>query len=232
MRLSQKSRSSVSNFESVETVSSRTRVRSVSGVKTGQAGTPPPLGSWLPPNRWMAQEQNLVIGGAMTDPKGDRSKGPSEQEDPDVFVRVVERRPDGLVIRGAKAHQTGCINSHWILVMPTMRLSARDRDYAVVCAVPVDAPGLTISTGGSRATRGAWRGVTASGVATGRSTNRAELLRRTFALELHCRRIFSYDGAVLPARHGRLARQRRARCEGARDSRRARRAVTKERCVE
>jgi 4-hydroxybutyryl-CoA dehydratase/vinylacetyl-CoA-Delta-isomerase len=91
----------------------------------------------------LAQTQNLVIGGAMTDPKGDRSKGPSEQEDPDLFVRVVERRPDGLVIRGAKAHQTGCINSHGILVMPTMRLSPADRDYAVVCAVPVAHPGLS-----------------------------------------------------------------------------------------
>lgn len=89
------------------------------------------------------QEENLVIGGAMTDPKGDRSKGPSEQEDPDVFVHIVEKREDGIVIRGAKAHQTGCINSHWILVMPTMRLTPKDKDYAVVCAVPVDHPGLS-----------------------------------------------------------------------------------------
>jgi 4-hydroxybutyryl-CoA dehydratase/vinylacetyl-CoA-Delta-isomerase len=93
------------------------------------------------------QAQNLVIGGAMTDPKGDRSKGPSEQDDPDLFVRVVERRPGGVVIRGAKAHQTGCINSHWIVVMPTMRLTPRDRDYAIVCAVPVDDPGLTFVVG-------------------------------------------------------------------------------------
>ena len=64
----------------------------------------------------------FVLGGAMTDPKGDRSKTPSEQHDPDLFVRVVERRPDGVVIRGAKMHQTGCLNSHWLLVMPTMRL--------------------------------------------------------------------------------------------------------------
>jgi 4-hydroxybutyryl-CoA dehydratase/vinylacetyl-CoA-Delta-isomerase len=93
------------------------------------------------------QEENLVVGGAMTDPKGDRSKGPSEQDDPDVFVRIVERRSDGIVIRGAKAHQTGCINSHWILVMPTMRLSERDRDYAVVAAVPVEHPRLTFIYG-------------------------------------------------------------------------------------
>ena len=89
------------------------------------------------------QRQNLVLGGAMTDVKGDRSKGPAEQADPDLFVHVVERREDGVVIRGAKAHQTGCINSHWILVMPTLRLTEADRDYAVVVAIPVDAEGLT-----------------------------------------------------------------------------------------
>ncbi len=33
----------------------------------------------------MVQKENLVIGGAMTDPKGDRSKGPAEQDDPDLF---------------------------------------------------------------------------------------------------------------------------------------------------
>jgi 4-hydroxybutyryl-CoA dehydratase/vinylacetyl-CoA-Delta-isomerase len=89
------------------------------------------------------QEENYVIGGAMTDPKGDRSKGPADQADPDLFVRVVERRAGGLVLRGAKLHQTGCINSHWLLVMPTQRLSAREREYAVVAALPVDAPGLS-----------------------------------------------------------------------------------------
>ena len=93
------------------------------------------------------QQENFVVGGAMTDPKGDRSQGPSEQADPDLFVRVVERRPDGVVLRGAKMHQTGCINSHWIVVMPTMRLGPADRDYAVVGAIPVDAPGLTFIYG-------------------------------------------------------------------------------------
>ncbi|MEO7331764.1 MAG: 4-hydroxyphenylacetate 3-hydroxylase N-terminal domain-containing protein [Minicystis sp.] len=94
-----------------------------------------------------AQEENLVIGGAMTDPKGDRSKGPSEQADRDVFVHIVERREDGVVIRGAKAHQTGCINSHWIVVMPTMRLQDKDGDFAIVCAVPVEDPGLSFIYG-------------------------------------------------------------------------------------
>jgi 4-hydroxybutyryl-CoA dehydratase/vinylacetyl-CoA-Delta-isomerase len=91
----------------------------------------------------LVQTQNAVIGGAMTDPKGDRSKAPHEQADPDLFVHVVERREDGIVIRGAKAHQTGCINSHYLIVMPTMRMSNEDADYAVVAAMPVDTPGIT-----------------------------------------------------------------------------------------
>ncbi len=93
------------------------------------------------------QEANYVIGGAMTDPKGDRSKAPADQADPDLFVRIVERRPDGVVLRGAKMHQTGCLNSHWIVVMPTMRMRPADKDYAVVAAIPVDHPGLTFIYG-------------------------------------------------------------------------------------
>lgn len=89
------------------------------------------------------QRDNMVIGGAMTDVKGDRSLSPSQQEDPDMFVHITKRDSKGVYITGAKAHQTGCINSHWILVMPTMRLKGEDRDYAIVGAVPVDAPGIT-----------------------------------------------------------------------------------------
>jgi len=86
---------------------------------------------------------NLVIGGAMTDVKGDRSKLPHEQEDEDVYLRIVKRSEDGVYVKGAKAHQTGCINSHWMVVMPTLRLSDKDTDYAIVGAIPVDAEGIT-----------------------------------------------------------------------------------------
>ena len=86
---------------------------------------------------------NLVIGGAMTDVKGDRSKLPHEQEDEDVYLRIVKRTEDGVYVKGAKAHQTGCINSHWMVVMPTLRLSDKDTDYAIVGAIPVDAKGIT-----------------------------------------------------------------------------------------
>ena len=89
------------------------------------------------------QRRNQVVGGAMTDVKGDRSRPPHAQEDPDLYVHVTKRSDEGLWIRGAKAHQTGCINSHWMVVMPTLRLGPDDRDFAVVGAVPVDAPGIT-----------------------------------------------------------------------------------------
>jgi 4-hydroxybutyryl-CoA dehydratase/vinylacetyl-CoA-Delta-isomerase len=91
----------------------------------------------------MIQDENFVIGGAMTDVKGDRSLSPSQQEDPDMFVHIVKRDEKGIYITGAKAHQTGCINSHWIIVMPTMRLRPEDKDYAIVGAVPADAKGIT-----------------------------------------------------------------------------------------
>ena len=91
----------------------------------------------------MVQRENFVIGGAMTDVKGDRSLSPSQQEDPDLFVHVTRRDEKGVYVTGAKAHQTGCINSHWIIIMPTMRLKSEDKDYAIVGAIPVDAPGIT-----------------------------------------------------------------------------------------
>ena len=86
---------------------------------------------------------NLVIGGAMTDVKGDRSKLPHEQEDEDLYLRIVDRDENGVYVKGAKAHQTGCINSHWMVVMPTLRLTDKDKDYAIVGAIPVDAEGIT-----------------------------------------------------------------------------------------
>ncbi len=90
-----------------------------------------------------AQRNNIIIGAGMTDPKGDRSKRPSEQVDPDLFMRIVKRDEHGIYVRGAKAHMTGGLNSHWICVMPTMNMTEHDKDYAVVGMVPGDAPGMT-----------------------------------------------------------------------------------------
>lgn len=91
--------------------------------------------------RWI-QQDDLVVDGAMTDPKGDRSKRPKDQLDPDLFLRVKDRASNGVVISGAKLHQTGMLNSHEILVMPTMSLRPGEEPWAVCCAVPVNAPGV------------------------------------------------------------------------------------------
>ena len=93
------------------------------------------------------QERDLTVDGAMTDPKGDRSKAPHLQSDPDLFLRVVERRTDGVVVRGAKVHQTGVLNSHEITVMPTQSMGPEDKDYAIAFAVPMDTPGISLIIG-------------------------------------------------------------------------------------
>ena len=93
------------------------------------------------------QSNDLTVDGAMTDPKGDRSKAPHQQEDPDLFLRVVEQRADGIVVRGAKAHQTGALNSHEIIIMPTIAMGPEDKDYAVSFAVPMDAEGIYMIIG-------------------------------------------------------------------------------------
>ncbi|MDF2633800.1 MAG: abfD [Pelosinus sp.] len=88
------------------------------------------------------QEEDWTVDGAMTDPKGDRSLSPSKQIDPDLYVHVVEKREDGIVVCGAKAHQTGALNSHMILVMPTIAMVKEDADYAVSFVAPADAEGI------------------------------------------------------------------------------------------
>lgn len=93
------------------------------------------------------QENDWTVDGAMTDPKGDRGLSPSQQKDPDLYLRVVERRPDGIVVRGAKAHQTGMSNSHEVIVMPTVAMRPEDRDYAVSFALPADAAGIFMIVG-------------------------------------------------------------------------------------
>ena len=93
------------------------------------------------------QEKDWTVDGAMTDPKGDRGLPPHKQEDPDMFLHVVEQRPDGIVVRGAKAHQTGMCNSHQVLVMPTQAMGPEDKDYAVSFSCPADAEGLFMIVG-------------------------------------------------------------------------------------
>lgn len=91
----------------------------------------------------LAQRKNMLIAAGMTDPKGDRSKPPHQQADPDLFLHVSHRTDKGIYVRGAKAHMTGGWNQHWICVLPTMNLREEDHDYAVVAMIPADAEGIT-----------------------------------------------------------------------------------------
>jgi 4-hydroxybutyryl-CoA dehydratase/vinylacetyl-CoA-Delta-isomerase len=91
-------------------------------------------------------DEDLSVGIAMTDGKGDRSLRPHAQPNRDAYVRIAERRKDGIVLRGAKAIVTGAPYMHHLLVMPCRNMTEADRDYAVCCAMPIDAEGLTIVT--------------------------------------------------------------------------------------
>ena len=93
------------------------------------------------------QENDLTVDGAMTDPKGNRKLSPSEQADPDLYLRIVEKREDGIIVNGAKAHQTGAVNSHEQLIMPTSAMKEKDKAYAVSFAVPSDAEGVIMIYG-------------------------------------------------------------------------------------
>ena len=88
------------------------------------------------------QRNDLIADAGMTDPKGDRSLPPSKQADPDLYLRVVEKRKDGIVVRGAKAHQTGAVNSHEFIAIPTTAMGPDDAAYAVSFAIPADTKGM------------------------------------------------------------------------------------------
>jgi aromatic ring hydroxylase len=90
------------------------------------------------------RDNDLAISVAQTDVKGDRSAGPLNQPDPDMYTRIVERRPDGIVVRGAKIHTSCTTNVNELIVLPTRALSEADKDYALAFAIPVDTPGLKL----------------------------------------------------------------------------------------
>jgi 4-hydroxybutyryl-CoA dehydratase/vinylacetyl-CoA-Delta-isomerase len=89
-----------------------------------------------------AQKEDLVCSGAITDVKGDRSLSPGQQADPDVYLHVVEKQPDGIIVRGAKAHQSGAALANFALVAPTVNLKENEKQFAVAFAVPPNAQGI------------------------------------------------------------------------------------------
>jgi 4-hydroxybutyryl-CoA dehydratase / vinylacetyl-CoA-Delta-isomerase len=91
-----------------------------------------------------AQERDITMAGALTDPKGLRRLGPSKQPDPDMYLHIVKRTPEGVVVRGAKVMICGTAAANEIFVMPGVRLKREDADYAVAFTIPKDTPGITI----------------------------------------------------------------------------------------
>lgn len=90
------------------------------------------------------RRNDLAMSVAQTDVKGDRSLPPHLQPDPDSYLRIVERRPDGIVVRGAKVHTSCTPNANELIVLPTRAMGPDDADWAVSFAIPVDTPGLIL----------------------------------------------------------------------------------------
>jgi len=90
------------------------------------------------------RDGDLAMAVAQTDVKGDRGAGPSEQAHPDYYLRIVEERSDGIIVRGAKVHTSASMNANELIVLPTRALGDRDRAYAVAFAVPVATRGLSL----------------------------------------------------------------------------------------
>ena len=90
------------------------------------------------------RDNDLTMSVAQTDVKGDRALGPADQPSPDYYVRIVDRRQDGIVVRGAKVHTSCTTNTNELIVIPTRAMAEADADYAVAFAIPVNTPGLKL----------------------------------------------------------------------------------------
>ena len=94
------------------------------------------------------QEEDLVVAGALTDPKGSRSASiGGDEQDKDLYLHVVERRADGVIVNGAKCHLTGITNAHEVVALPTQAMRPGQEDYAIAFHIPLDAPGITMIVG-------------------------------------------------------------------------------------
>ncbi|MGP6293816.1 4-hydroxyphenylacetate 3-hydroxylase N-terminal domain-containing protein [Caldiplasma sukawensis] len=94
----------------------------------------------------MVVERDAGMAVAQTDVKGDRSLRPGEQKDPDMYVRIVRKTDEGIIVRGAKSHTTQGPVANEIIVIPTRAMTEEDRDYAVAFAIPANTKGLKMIT--------------------------------------------------------------------------------------
>ena len=90
------------------------------------------------------QRRQPIASAAITDVKGDRNRRPAEQADPDMYLHVVDRRKDGIVVRGAKMHTSGGVVAEELVVIAQRAMRDEDGDYAVAFAIPADAPGIKL----------------------------------------------------------------------------------------
>jgi 4-hydroxybutyryl-CoA dehydratase/vinylacetyl-CoA-Delta-isomerase len=92
------------------------------------------------------RENDLALAVAQTDVKGDRGKRPNEQQDPDMYVRVVEERSGGIVVRGAKVHTSCTPYVDEVIVLPSRSMAAGDESWSVAFAIPAATRGLRMYT--------------------------------------------------------------------------------------
>jgi 4-hydroxybutyryl-CoA dehydratase/vinylacetyl-CoA-Delta-isomerase len=94
--------------------------------------------------RWLQKIQSgdLTCTLAATDVGGDRSKRVSEQIDPDLYTHIVERKKDGIVIRGAKMYMSASPAAEWHVIMSPGAYKENEKDYSIACAIPADSKGV------------------------------------------------------------------------------------------
>lgn len=93
------------------------------------------------------QAEDLSLVCAQTDVKGNRPWRPGKQQDPDLYLRVVEKRADGIIVNGAKAHNSCSAYADEIVVVPTRNMVDDEGDWAVAFSIPADWEGVTLING-------------------------------------------------------------------------------------
>jgi 4-hydroxybutyryl-CoA dehydratase/vinylacetyl-CoA-Delta-isomerase len=91
----------------------------------------------------MVQTKDLSVAGALTEPRGSRSKKTLDWPDPFLSLKVVDKNREGIVVRGAKINISGAFASHEMVVLPQAAHFKGEEDYAVAFATPTDAKGIT-----------------------------------------------------------------------------------------
>lgn len=95
--------------------------------------------------KW-CQKNDPGICGTVSDPKGNRRLHAEDpgQKHKDFYLRIVDRTSNGIVINGCKVHIGRAIWANELLCLPSRNHEEPGKDYALVCAVPCNAKGVTL----------------------------------------------------------------------------------------